>query len=378
MKGGKLRIGIAGLGGAGSKLLAWLADVHGGEREGLSLAGAADLRPEVRQAFSAFYGRPAYASVAEMCRNAEIDAVYVATPSHMHCEHSLEAIRQGKHVMCEKPLATRLQDCDRMIAEAKVAGVLLIQGHSKIFDAPVQAMRKIIGTGRLGRVFQADVWNCNDWMQRPRLATELDTAAGGGVVMRQGPPMVDLVRILIGQEPAYVRASAGRHAIGMATEGNFNAFIAFSGGAGATLSFNGYGHLNLSALFAATPLTHTQKPRYTSPVDAVEKYQRFDLGHQANELLAMAQKPSGAITLVSGEHGVLVDSPVGLGLYCDGHHESIPLPPSFGRAAGLIELRDALLDHRPGFPDGPWARTTLQICLAILESAHKNCEIPIL
>jgi phthalate 4,5-cis-dihydrodiol dehydrogenase len=362
-----LRIGIAGLGGAGGKVLPLLA---GATLDGLALGAAADLRPEARETFARTYGRPAYATVDALCRNPDLDLIYVATPSPLHCAHTLAALAAGKHVLCEKPLATRLADCDRMIAAARAAGVLLVQGHSKVFDAPVQAMRALIASGRLGRVFQVDCWNCNDWMRRPRLPAELDTDAGGGVVLRQAPQLVDLVRILIRRSPRAVRAVTGRHAPGLDTEGNFAALISFDGGAAATISFNGYGHLSLGPLLAPTAAATAGAAR-TGPVGAAEKY--------AGGLAAAAgprRGPTDELTLVSGEHGVLVASASGLQRCIDGSVESVPVPIGAGRAAGFIELRDALREGRSGFPDGRWAKTTLEVCLAILESARTGTEVP--
>lgn len=366
-----LRIGIAGLGGAGAKVLPLLG---GGELAGLQLGAAADPRDDARASFENTYQLPAYRSVAELCSDPALDAIYVATPSPLHCEHTLAAIAAGKHVLCEKPLATRLEDCDRMIAAARQAGVLLVQGHSKVFDAPVQAMRGLIMAGRLGKVFQVDCWNCNDWMRRPRLAAELDTAAGGGAVMRQGPQLVDLVRVLIGRAPKTVRAVAGRHAPGLDTEGSFAALIAFDGGAAATVSFNGYGHLGLGSLLAPEAAAPQHRARLSGPVSAADKYREGP----ATTGAGAHRGPTDELTLVSGEHGVLVAAPTGLTLHADGITEPVPVPTTEGRAAGFIELRDALRQGRPGFPDGPWAKTTLEVCLAILQSARLGREVPIL
>lgn len=359
-----LRIGIAGLGGAGAKVLPLLA---GMQAQGLHIGAAADLRAEARQAFSAHYRRPAYGSVAALCQDADIDLIYVATPSQYHCEHSLAAIAQGKHVVCEKPLATQLRDCDRMINAARQAGVLLLQGHSKVLDAPVQAMRKILQSGTIGKPFQIDCWNCNDWMRRPRLADELNTHLGGGVVLRQGPQLIDLVRILMGETPLAVRASTGQHAPGLPTEGNFSALLSFTGGTAATISFNGYGHLTLGRLLAPHVTT---KPRQTrrQAVSSNEKY-------AAPSPAMGAKRVTDELVLVSATGGTLVASSQGVQLFRDGVAESVEIPRNAGRASGFLEVRDALQAKRPGFPDGHWAKTTLEICLAILESSRCGQEV---
>lgn len=366
MTGAPLRIGVAGLGGAGGKLLPSFAKL-----DGIALAAGADVRAEAREAFQSGFGRPGYASVSDMCRSAEVDAVYVATPSHLHCEHTLAALQAGKHVICEKPLATSLGDCDRMIAAAREANVLLIQGHSKVFDAPVRAMRQVIASGRLGAVFQLDCWNYNDWMRRPRLAEELDTRLGGGVVFRQAPQLVDMARFLIGAMPRSVRAVTGRHAKGLDTEGNFSALLAFAGGQAATLSFNGYGYFDAGSNPAHCGSSPAETRRL-GPAGTREKYAKTGTAGQASSGTTAG---SGMLARVSCEHGVLALSGTALCVHTDSGAEDIALEDVHGRAAALVELRDALREKRAGFPDGQWARTTLEVCLAMLESSRRGMEI---
>lgn len=364
-----LRVGIAGLGGAGSKLLSGIAGL-----EGIELAAAADARSAAREVFSREFNCPAFASVAEMCRSPEVDAVYVATPTHLHCEHTLEAIRAGKHVLCEKPMATSLKDCDRMIEAAREAGVLLVQGHSKIFDTSTRAMHAAIASGRLGRPFQVSAWNFNDWMRRPRLDIELDTRLGGGVVFRQAPQLVDMARFLIGTRAVSVRAVVGRHAPGLPAEGDFSALITFDGGASASLVFNGYGFFDVGHLVAAAASDKPRRARRAAFVMPSEKYSASGLLPDTPPATAA---PNSELVTVSCEEGVIAKSGGRVSLHTDVGTEDIQLPAGYGRAAGLVELRDAVRQRRPGFPDGAWARTTVEICLAMLDSSRLGCEIQI-
>jgi Oxidoreductase family, NAD-binding Rossmann fold/GFO/IDH/MocA C-terminal domain len=366
-----LRIGVAGLGGAGASLLPLFEGLVG-----IELAAAADVRTDVRRSFESVWRRPAHATVAELCHSGEVDAVYVATPSPLHCEHALEALEVGLHVMCEKPLALRPEDCDRMRDAACRAGVALLQGHSKVLEAPVRAMREVIASGRLGEVFQLDSWNFNDWMRRPRLAAEVDTRTGGGVVLRQAPQQVDMARYLIGREPRAVRALTSRRLAGLPTEGSYAALIAFEGGAAATLSFNGYGHLDVGELKEPSRAGMAPRPQPAGPASAEEKYR--EAGPGAGPLPARSSRsPFCGLTVVSCERGVLRESPAGIYVHTDRGREEIAVKDEIGRAAGLIELRDAVREGRPAFPDAAWAKTTLEVCLAILESSDRDAEIPL-
>jgi phthalate 4,5-cis-dihydrodiol dehydrogenase len=364
-----LRIGVAGLGGAGSKLLPALACL-----DGIKLAAAADIRGIACDSFEREFSLPAFSNVGDMCRSQLVDAVYIATPSHLHCTHTLEAIACGKHVVCEKPLATTLSDSDVMINAARESGVLLIQGHSKIFDAPVQAMHQILSSGRLGMAYQFDCWNFNNWMRRPRLEEELDTRLGGGVVFRQAPQLIDMARFLVGSVPLSVRALAGRHAQGIDTEGNFSALISFSENRVASLSFNGYGHFHAN-FDRSTPSRQISGSIPAGPVPSDEKYQKLTISrHPLDE---KESRDNGLLVRVSCESGVMALSGSRLFIHTNSGIEEFTPPASHGRASALVELHDAINEKRPGFPDGVWARTTLEICLAILESSKTGQEIPI-
>jgi phthalate 4,5-cis-dihydrodiol dehydrogenase len=376
----ELRVGVAGLGSVSPQILSSF-----GNAPNARLAAAADLRKEARDAFVAAHDLPVFADVAEMCRSAALNVVWIATPNSFHCEHAVAAAESGKHVICEKPMAITLEQCDRMIDAAERNGVKLLQGHSKIFDAPVRAMRQVVASGRLGRVIQVSSWNFNDWLQRPRLASEVDTAQGGGLVYRQGPHMVDVVRYVAGGLATSVRAVAGRWDPHFNTEGNFSALIEFEGGIGATLSLNGYGYFDVTELTwgigeggqQRDPRAKKPRPRRTGPLAAEEKY-RYAAGPAQGEVYARGERqPFYGLTVVSCERGVIRQSPDGLYVYTENGLEEVPVPHNLGRAAELIELQTALAETRPAFPDGRWGRATLEVILGILDSSRQRREIPL-
>ena len=175
MTRGPLRVGLAGLGAAAGQVMPALEDL-----ERVRLGAVADLRPDRVAQFSREYDVPGFSGVAEMCASGSVDAIWVATPNELHAEHTVIAAQHGKHVICEKPMAITLAEADAMIEAAQRHGVKLIQGHSKIYEAPIKQMRRIVASGELGRVIQVHTWNFNDWLLRPRLPSEVDTARGGG------------------------------------------------------------------------------------------------------------------------------------------------------------------------------------------------------
>ena len=82
----------------------------------------------------------------------DIDAVVVATPTSSHYSLTLAALEAGKHVLCEKPLATSTAECDELIAAAGRTGRTLFVGHTFIFNPAVRMMRELIEAGEVGRV----------------------------------------------------------------------------------------------------------------------------------------------------------------------------------------------------------------------------------
>jgi phthalate 4,5-cis-dihydrodiol dehydrogenase len=235
----ELRVGIAGLGAAAKLVLPYFGKVPG-----VRLAGAADIRADARAAFEHSYGLPSFPSVDALCRSSDVDAVWIETPNHLHCEHAITAATNGKHIICAKPLAATLEECDRMIAATRQNAVKLLLGHSKTLDAPIAAMAKIARSGRLGQVIQIDSWLYNDWLRRPRLAEELDENMGAGFLLRQAPHLVEIVSVIAGTRATQVRAMAGQWDGSMRTKGNAAALIGFESGAFASISLNGYGYFD--------------------------------------------------------------------------------------------------------------------------------------
>lgn len=374
---GKLRVGVAGLGVAASQILPAFKD-----SEAYALVAGADNRPAAREAFTHEYGCPTVESVDALCARDDVDAIWIATPNTLHAEHTVAAARAGKHVICEKPMAVTLEECDRMIQAAADNNVRLLQGHSKIYQAPMRIMRDIVRSGRIGRVLQIQSGNFNDWLQRPRLAPELDTRQGGGIVYRQGPHMVDIVRFMGGGLVKRVIGVAGKADPHFDAYGHFSAMLEFVDGAVATLTFNGYGYFDVTELTwdvgesgykqNAARRFPNGKPRLTGPADPQGKVEGADARKVKPAEAAKAERfqPFFGLTIVAGERGAIRQSPHGLYLYTEAGREEITCPPGRGRDSELRELSAAIADGRPGFPDGRWGKATLEVCLAIMDSAR--------
>jgi len=367
---GDLNIGIAGLGTAAKQVLPAFDKV-----DGVRLAAAADIRTQAREEFAANYQLPAHASIEELCSSKSVDAVWIETPNHLHAEHAICAAQSGKHVICAKPLAATLNECDKMIAATRANNVRLLVGHSKIFDPPIRAIGEIARIGRLGKVIQIDSWLYNDWLRRPRLSEELDEQKGAGFILRQAPHLVDIANYIAASSAQSVRAMSGRWEPNIPSEGNCAALINYESGALASMSLNGYGYFDSSELswgigtFGKVREKSNPVKRPEGPFDENNKYA------QSRDATAGDAMPFFGLHIVSFERGLIRQSPNGLLIYSDEGCEEVLLPPYQGRAAELIELRDALREDRDVFPNGEWGKANLEICLALHRSAREGKDV---
>lgn len=376
MQGKRLSLGIAGLGNAGHAVCRDLDKVAGVE-----LVAVADIRGQALETAQRENGTiRTYKGVAEMCGSEKVDAVWIATPTEFHAEHVIVALERGKHVICEKPMALSLDDCDRMIEAAEKNGLILLM-HSKAMDPPIVKMREVIASGELGRVIQLNTWSYKGWLKNARLASEVDTSKGGGVLFRQGPHQVDIVRALCEGKVRSVRATAGKWHPHFDTEGNFTAMLEFEDGTPATLVFNGYGFFDTTELTWGIGEGGYQVSRQENspadsqmPVDASVRYS-MPLRAEARRRVGERKQPIYGLTLVSCEKGDMRQSPDGVYLYTGDGCRQIPCPAFLDRGEALSRLVEAVNGYRPVLTDGRWGKSTLEVLLAILQSSREGREI---
>lgn len=354
----------------------------------MALVAAADPRPEAQRRFVEDLGGRAYASVEALCADPEIDAVYVATPHELHAAHTITAARAGKHVLVEKPMAVRLDECDAMIEAARHAGVQLIVGPSHSFDAPILRARELIASGRHGAVRMITALNYTDFLYRPRRPEELDTAKGGGVVFSQGAHQVDVVRLLGGGAVRSVRAVTGAWDAARPTEGAYNASFTFAGGAFASLTYSGYAHFDSDEFCGwVGEMGHRKDPARHGAARALLREAR-SAAEEASLKNARAYGAAAApaeapvahnhfgLVLVSCERADLRPIPTGVMVYGDDEQHLEPVEaPGVPRREAIDELCDAVAGAREPLHTGEWARATIEACIAILQSARENREI---
>jgi len=165
-----------------------------------NLIAFCDTQAERVGKLAAEYQVKAYASLDEMLRDPAIDAVNVCLPNHLHCDAVLKCAAAGKHVITEKPPAMSLGETDRMIAACQKAGVKFgCTVQSRVRQA-IQAMRQAIGSGRFGKLLEADAYM--KWF-RPTTYYQSDPwrssrQSGAGVTVQQAFHYIDLLQYLMG------------------------------------------------------------------------------------------------------------------------------------------------------------------------------------
>jgi phthalate 4,5-cis-dihydrodiol dehydrogenase len=378
-----LRLGVAGFGRGFMLMRPTLADAR------LAIVAGADPRPEARARFAAEFGARVYDTVAALCRDPGIDAIYLATPHQFHAAHAIAAAAAGKHLLIEKPMAVTLADCAAMIEAAKRAGVHIVVGHSHGFDAPIAAACRLIASGAFGRLRLVTALNFTDFLYRPRRPEELDTAQGGGVTFSQGAHQIDVIRTLAGGMTRSVRAAAGRWDPDRPTEGAYTAFLDFDDGIAATLTYSGYAHFDSDELCgwigesgrAKNPDAYGAARRLLQgargPDDEAALKNRFAYGgEEAPAAAGERWHQHFGVVIASCEHADLRPLPRGVMIYGDTERRLEALaPPVIPRAEVVDEFYDAAVNGRAPAHSGEWGMATLEVCLALLQSAAEGREI---
>jgi phthalate 4,5-cis-dihydrodiol dehydrogenase len=387
MAGRPIRLGVAGLGRAFTLMLpTFAADPR------IALAAATDLRQEARKRFEADFGAPTYDTVEALCDDPAVEAIYVATPHQMHATHVVAAAARGKHVLVEKPIAIRLDECRTMIEAVRRAGVQLVVGHSHSFNAPILHARKLIDSGAYGAVRMIHALNYTDYMVRPRRPEELDTKQGGGVIFSQGAHQIDIVRLLGGGPVRSVRAMTGNWDTARPTEGAYSALLTFDDGVFASCTYSGYAHFDSDEFMGM--IGEMGLPKDPARYGAMRQALRAASSPEEEATLKAARNYGGSAyappavpapdrrhqhfgsVIVSCERADLRPLPDGVMIYDDDAVRLDPVPvPPIPRSEVIDEFYAAVVDGTPPLHDGEWSRATLEVCLAIRDSSQDQAEI---
>ena len=233
MKDGKLGFGLMGCGVA--------AGFHANaimSFDDMTLVGVCDAHRESGETFAQKYGCTAFDSPEALLACEDIDAVCICTPSGLHAEQALAALRAGKHVLCEKPLAVTAHDAALVAKAAEGAGLTVDTVAQLRLTEGVRQLKEALAKGRLGKVtlVQLDmVYHRSDeyYASAPWRGTR--AMDGGGALMNQGIHGMDLLLYLLGPVKR-VQAAAATLVRPIETEDTAAAVLEFAHGALCTVA----------------------------------------------------------------------------------------------------------------------------------------------
>ena len=196
IKGRRIRFAVVGCGRISKNNIEALKK-HGVDA---AIVAVCDVDPAALKAAKAATGVPGFAHYDELLAQSDADAVVLATPSGLHAEQAIRAAEAGKHVVTEKPMATRWQDGKRMVAACDAAGVRLFVVKQNRRNATLQLLKQAVEAERFGRIYMVAL---NVFWTRPQEYYDSANWRGtwefdGGAFMNQASHYVDLLDWLIG------------------------------------------------------------------------------------------------------------------------------------------------------------------------------------
>ena len=197
------------------------------------LAGVYDPDEEAAHKWSSECGAPAHPSLDGLL-DARLDALVVASPHGVHAESTVPALERGLPVLIEKPIASRLEDAERIIRAERASDGRAMVGMTHRFYPEVREAKKLVDEGKLGTPFMAvdhisiPAPEFKKWMFDPVLA-------GGGVFLENAIHSVDRLRWIFEKEVSQVYASCGNAVVGEGAEDHGLAVLLFEGGGMASL-----------------------------------------------------------------------------------------------------------------------------------------------
>ncbi len=232
MTSSPLRVGIAGLGRLGRRHAEALARTV---RGAVLTAACSPVQAELDDARQSLGVERLYTDFDAFVRDPEIDAVVLVTPTSLHADQTIAALRAGKHVFVEKPLALELADCERVLAvAADHPDQIAMVGFVRRFDPSYRNAQATVAAGEIGRPFLVRSQTCD--RNDPNGFFVQFAPTSGGIFMDCSVHDIDLARWMLGRPKALRAFATGTIALhpGLAACGDVDnglAMVEFEGGA---------------------------------------------------------------------------------------------------------------------------------------------------
>ncbi len=190
--------GLVGCGDVAAKRVAAAL----GQAAGSTLVAVARARAALAAEFAARHGaRRWHADWRDVLKDAEVDAVYLATPVRLHAEQAIAAAEAGKHVLCEKPIALDVASGERMLAAARAHGVRLGVAYYRHHYPVIARLRELVASGEIGEPVLAQVQAFEPFdpgPDHPRAWLMRRSESGGGPMADFGCHRLEVLLDLLG------------------------------------------------------------------------------------------------------------------------------------------------------------------------------------
>jgi predicted dehydrogenase len=225
----KIKVGLLGGGG--------IVDAHiRGYRtysDAIEVTAIADVVDETVRRRAAELGAAAYTDFRQMIIEADLDAVDICLPHHLHAEAIVAAAQAGKHILCEKPLCLTVQQADEVQRAVSAAGVTLMCAHNQLFLPAVSTAKQVLDQGILGTVYEVRTTDSfyNDFNPENMGWRATAATSGGGELMDTGYHPTYLMLHLAGGSPVEATALLSRHRLRfMESEDSAQVLVRFDNG----------------------------------------------------------------------------------------------------------------------------------------------------
>jgi len=218
-KKSQFKVAVIGAGGIGQDHVASFR-LH----PDVQVVAIADVNPERGKELADRFGVPEFVlNYKDLLVRTDIDVISIALPNYLHAPVALDALRAGKHVMLDKPMATNAKDGGRLVAEAKRRGVLFMVGQNFRFNNDTQTAKHVVAQGTLGDIYHAKT----SWSRRagiPRIGSWFTQKkyAGGGCTYDIGVHALDRCLYLMGEFDAAAVSGQTYAKFGPRGQGNGN------------------------------------------------------------------------------------------------------------------------------------------------------------
>lgn len=171
------------------------------------LVAVCDVNEEKAKEIAIVHSAKCYTDYKEMADEVEMDVVILNLPHFLHCEVTVFFLEKGINVLVEKPMANTTEECDKMIAASKKSGAKLAVGHVQKYYSAVREVKKIIDSGKYGKLCMITEVRNVDYVRETRPKWFLEKKlAGGGIVMNYGAHTLDRIMYVTGEKVTEVHA----------------------------------------------------------------------------------------------------------------------------------------------------------------------------